>query len=438
MHLPELLLTPLQAAVPAAGGTLDLLLRVQAPDQPEGPLNEATPKRLALVVDRSGSMDGEPLEEALRCVQYIASRLGPQDQLSVVVYDDRIKVLVPLAPVTSHSDIERALSRVASGGKTNLFGGWEAGAMQLEAGEPGSISRVILLSDGQANVGLSALSEIEPHCRQWEQRGVSTTTVGLGRRFNEDLMIGMARAGGGQQYYGQTAADLHDNFDEEFSLLQAIFLQQLTVRLAPADGVIVETLGLVHQNPDGSYRLSDLAWGAEVWMALRLHVSANPKSMPRGEVRDLLAVSVTGVTLEDCSLTVHEMLRLPAVSRASLAELPLDETVQRRMQEVQFALDSQALKDLVQSGKMRAAHALMDLLERTYGKHPWLADKLRRLRALAEEDRYLMEKEVTFSAVRMMSRQSSKADVHYGGDETEAVMPAFLRKKAEEGKGRKK
>ena len=93
-----------------------------------------------------------------------------------------------------------------------------------------------------------------------------TTTVGLGRGFNEDLMIGMARAGGGLQYYGQTAEDLYDNFDEELALLQSLYLRQLHLKLTPADGVIAEPLGVVEVMPNGQYRLSDLAWGAESWL----------------------------------------------------------------------------------------------------------------------------------------------------------------------------
>ena len=122
-----------------------------------------------------------------------------------MVYDDTINVLMPMGPVTSPGAINQLLSTVDSGGSTNLFGGWEAGAQQIEAGADGSISRVILLSDGQANHGLVEIDAIERQCREWLAKGVSTTTVGLGRGFNEDLMIAMARAGGGQQYYGQTA-----------------------------------------------------------------------------------------------------------------------------------------------------------------------------------------------------------------------------------------
>ena len=159
------------------------------------------------------------------------------------------------------------------------------GAKQLEKGLDSSISRVILLSDGQANHGLVEQGAIEKHCHEWLAKGVTTTTVGLGRGFNEDLMIAMAKAGGGQQYYGQTAADLFDSFDEELSLLYALCLRQLCLTLIPAQGVIIEPLGVFDQNADGTFQLSDLAWASESWLAVRLHVSPTAT----GSNRDLLA-----------------------------------------------------------------------------------------------------------------------------------------------------
>lgn len=436
---PTLLITPRTPAVPKAGGSLDLIVRVQAPDQSPLPGTDshqpAIPKRLALVVDRSGSMQGQPLTEALRCVEYIASRMTSQDQMALVVYDDQVQVLRPLLPVTSMSEVTDALAGVACGGSTNLFAGWEAGAHQLEGGSTGAISRVLLLSDGQANQGLVRQADIEAHCQNWLAKGVSTTTVGLGRGFNENLMVAMSRAGGGQQYYGQTAQDLHDNFDEEFSLLQALCLRELELSLAPGAGVIIEALGMVRRNTDGSYSLSDLAWGAEVWLALRLHISGSGAAT----TRDLLAVSLQARTLDGQTLRVQAPLfSLPVIDEASIATLPVDETAQRRLQEVAFARDSQKLRQLAQEGRKDEARVFMDELEVRYGHHPWLHDKLERLRVLADEDVLMMAKEVHYSAMRMSTRNVEKLEMAYFGDETASTQPAFLRKKAEEGKGRQR
>ena len=434
MVQPTILLTPSKLAIPAAGGVLEVMVRVQAPDQPGESQHKVTPKRLALVVDRSGSMDGQPLTEALKCVLHIAERMTAADQMAVVVYDDKVDTLVTMAPMRSAADIGQAIAQVASGGCTDLFAGWEEGARQLEGGMKESISRVLLLSDGQANRGLQEVDAIVKHCQEWLAKGVSTTTVGLGRSFNEDLMIAMARAGGGQQYYGQTAEDLYDNFDEEFSLLQALCLRQLDIKLIPATGVIIETVGLVQQNADGSYRLSDLAWGSQASLMLRLHIS--PSAV--GDVRDLLAVTLSARTLEAQTVTAQaSMLRLRAVDQAGFDAAPADEYVASRLQELEFGTASQALRELARRGDARGVQAMLDELERRFGQHPWLKDKLARLRILAEQDAEMMSKEVMFSQRKMSSRLNARHEVSYSMDETLSVMPAFLRKKAEEGKGRK-
>lgn len=434
--LPSVLLAPSKSAVSNQGGTMEMLVRVQAPDWPEGLAPQSTPKCLALVVDRSGSMSGAPLTEALACVVHIAERMTPADQMALVVYDDQVDTLLPLCAMGAPQAVIDAVAHVKSGGSTNLFGGWLAGAKQLEEGMAGSISRVILLSDGRVNAGACDEETIAQQCGLWLAKGVSTTTVGLGRNFNESLMSAMARSGGGQQYYGQTAADLYDSFDEEFSLLQALCLRQLDLRFIPAAGVIVEPVGLVQQGADGTIRLSDLPWGAEAWMVLRLHVSPGTASTV-GAVRDLLAVSVTAQTLQGESIApVSAMLSLPVVSEPDHAALPHDELVQRRTLELEFAQASQELRTLVQDGDIDGVSRLMAKLRRRFGHHPWLADKLDHMQVLSDRDAEMFSKEVYFSSMKMSTRLTAKEESHYSMDETLNAGPAYLRKKAQEGKGR--
>jgi Ca-activated chloride channel family protein len=382
-------------------------------------------------------MNGQPLQEALRCVTHIASHLTPQDDLALVVYDDRVDTLLPLQPMRSTDAVAKAIAGVESGGMTNLYGGWLAGAQQLEGGTEQTVSRVMLLSDGQANRGERDLSVIEAQCREWLGRGVSTTTVGLGRGFNEDLMIGMARAGGGQNYYGETAADLYDSFDEELALLQAMYLRQVGLKLLPATGVIVEMISPALQQADGSWRMTDLAWGAEAWVAVRLHLSPGTA----GQTRDLLAASVNGTALDGAAMQTHApVLQLPVLDAAALQALPRNETAYTRLEELAFAKASEHLRQLAKDGDPQATQQALDVLEKRFGHHPWLSAKIEQLRQLADEDGQMLAKEVSYSMMRMSRRLVSKEEMAYAGDEThisESVMPSFLRKKVSEGKGKK-
>jgi Ca-activated chloride channel family protein len=444
-----LVLSPICAAYPQAGGTLDVLVRMKAParpaEDPFAPTARRVPLRLALVVDRSGSMDGAPLTEALRCVNHIAARLQPVDHLAVVLYDNHVLTPVPLRPVASAAAVAAALAGVESGGNTDLFAGWEQGARQLESAQAQVLSRVILLSDGQANHGLVDPAEIQQHCARWlAEKGISTTTVGLGRGFNEDLMVGMARAGGGQQYYGQTAEDLFDGFDEELALLQALCLRQLRIKLIAGAGVIAEPLGLVRQNPDQTFTLSDLAWGAESWLLVRLHIAgmvSNDAALPvvGMDQRALLSVALQAERLDGSPVAIASpVLALPGLDAKALEALPKDELVAQRLLEVQFGETGAQVRERLGQGDHKGAEKLLERMEAGAIGHPWLEEKVQRLRDLARRDAVMAQKELHYSRYRMASRLSSDEVVLRYADETAASeKPSFLRRKSSEGKGRK-
>ncbi len=445
---PTVILSPIRTGVPAAGGTLEVLVRVQAPAMPvqagQDRPKARPPLRLALVVDRSGSMFGEPLTQALRCVNHIAGRLQPTDQVAVVLYDDNVQHPVPLRAATNAAAVHAALAGIESGGRTNLYAGWEAGARQLESGTRDSISRVILLSDGQANQGLVDQAQIEQHCAQWLATGVSTTTVGLGRGFNEDLMLGMARAGGGQQYYGQHAEDLFDGFDEELALLEAMCFRKLRIKLVAGPGVIVEPLGLVRQNPDQTINLSDLAWGAESWVLVRLHVAPSSPNDPQAVFAGMGQRALLTAVLQAESMDGHAVsgdspvLALDSLDPVTWQALPQDEMVAQRLLEVQFGESGARVRSLLLAGDTTAAQELLARMEASAATHPWLKDKVQRLKELAERDAVLAQKELRYSQVKMSSRLSSDDFLRYAADETDrGDIPAFLRRKSSEGKGRK-
>jgi hypothetical protein len=104
---------------------------------------------------------------------------------------------------------------------------------------------------------------------------------------------------------------------------------------------------------------------------------------------------------------------------------------------VEFGKDADALRQIAKQGKQREAQRKIDEMEAKYGNHPWLHAKLAQMRRLAEEDMVMMTKEVSYSAMRMSRSLASKEEVMYCLDETESAVPAFLRRKETEGRGRR-
>jgi Ca-activated chloride channel family protein len=278
MTIPNVLITPRRTALLAGhDNDLQVLVRIQAPQAPDGSPSRA-PLHLSLVIDRSGSMSGEPLDHAKRCAGFMLDGLTPTDRLSVVSIDEHVTTLSPATLLADKSGVSRAIRDIVAGGMTNLHGGWLQGAETLAPHtSAATISRVILLSDGNANVGIVDAPRILEQCAELANAGVTTSTYGLGRKFNEDLMIGMARHGQGHSYYGSTANDLMDPFREEFALLNATCARYLQLEIDATSGIGVtmlnEYIAAGSATPATAWCLPDLAYGGEAWALVHLRIS---------------------------------------------------------------------------------------------------------------------------------------------------------------------
>src|SRR6185436_579493 len=123
------------------------------------PINDTgrTPVNVAIVLDKSGSMAGEKLRKAKEAAIVSIDRLGPNDIVSVIAYDQTVEVLVPATKVSDRLALHRAIERLSADGNTALFAGVSKGAAEVRKFlDPHRVNRIILLSDGQANIGPSS------------------------------------------------------------------------------------------------------------------------------------------------------------------------------------------------------------------------------------------------------------------------------------------
>jgi len=150
---------------------------------------DRTPVNVAIVLDKSGSMTGEKIEHAKEAAIMAIRRLRKDDIVSVVVYDTTVNVLVPATKLSNKESIANTIRSIKSGGNTALFAGVSRGANEVRKFlAKNRVNRVILLSDGLANVGPSAPSDLAELGDSLGREGISVTTIGLGLGYNEDLM----------------------------------------------------------------------------------------------------------------------------------------------------------------------------------------------------------------------------------------------------------
>jgi Ca-activated chloride channel family protein len=420
-----------------SGESLDVLLRLRAPIQE---IDAATRSQLAvsLVIDRSGSMSGGKLDEAKRCALDLLSRLRDGDWVSVVTYDDEIEVLLETMSVRlAKTLLPIRLDDIRAGGTTNLHGGWLKGAETLapRAGR-GMVSRVILLSDGQANHGLVSVEDICAQVRELANAGVTTSTVGIGFDFNEELMTAIATAGQGNSWYGQRAEDLAESFDAELGFLNNLVWQDVHIHL---ETPLLSHMGQIKvrndyvQNAGRQYCLPAIAQGSEVWMAISLSMS---EVIHLQDNRSVLRCTILAKDKEGIQ---HEFTvslpQMPVVSLAEYQLAPDNELVARRFNEVEAADIQREARLFVRDRNWSAVERLMIKLEDRSRENPWLAETVSYLRTLLERrDHEAMEKELMYSSDKLKNRVADLNDTIMFCMSEEAVKPAFMRRKVNQGR----
>ncbi len=434
--LPTLLATPRRPALLADhDNTLEVLVRVQAPDAPAN-LPQRNPLNLSLVIDRSGSMSGKPLAEARRCAEFVLDGLLPTDRLSLVVYDDEVDTLVPAVPVADGREvIRRAIRQIADGGSTNLHGGWHQGvATLLPYVSPQCVSRVILLSDGCANAGLVDPQAIWAQCVEFAGAGIGTSTYGLGSGFNEELMIGMARSGHGTSYYGESADDLMDPFREEFDLLNALCARRLQLEIEPAPGVKVTMLNDYGAASGHAWWLPDLAYGGEAWAVVRFKVPKKLVGSTTNEPVTLgtIALRYTGIDGEPRAIQ-PEACALPVLPASAFGAISEDERVLRRVGELEAARIQLQARRAAMDGEWDTVLRLLRKAEKLGTENPWIAAVVVELRKLAERrDQALFSKASAYGSQRMHSRLAVR-DENVDSFDSPPAAP-YLRRKSNQGK----
>ncbi len=203
---------------------------------------ERLPLNISIVLDRSGSMSNEDkLAYAKRAIEFIVRNLTKKDIVSVVVYDDNVDVIVPPTAAVEKEKIVALIKAVEPGGSTNLSGGMLEGFNQVKKKyRSGQVNRVLLISDGLANVGITEPRQIQKMAGQRTQEGITISAFGVGKYFNEKLLTGIAEYGSANYYYIDQSDKIPEIFSRELEGLLAVVAQNCTIQVIPRSGASVE------------------------------------------------------------------------------------------------------------------------------------------------------------------------------------------------------
>jgi len=293
-------------------------LELSIAGQSDGAAAEArrVPTDVIVVLDRSGSMEGDKLARAKAAAQALLGELGRDDRFGLVAYASDAVVAIPLTAVTRENlgSLAERIGALQVEGGTNIAAGLDLGA-QVASFESGDrAKRVILMSDGMANVGDASLEGLTRRASQTASRSCVVTAIGVGSDFDERVMTAIADAGTGNFYYLDEQRDLARIFAREFGAARTTVASALQIEIRPAHGVrVVDAAGYPLEQAGDTIRFSPGALFAgqdrRIWVTLAVPENASADAQPLGRfaahwVRD----------------GKNESLELPDVLRVSWAD----------------------------------------------------------------------------------------------------------------------
>jgi Ca-activated chloride channel family protein len=238
---------------------------------------DRSPLNIALVLDRSGSMaDAMKFPHAIQAARAVIENLTERDVISLVAFNERALVLSPAGPVVNKPFLFQRLAEVAPEGVTDLSAGLLEGIAQVNSrSATGQVKHVLLLTDGEANTGITDSAALRKIAETARAKGVGLSTLGCGTDFNASLLKDLALAGGGRYTYVKSSEQLPAAFRQELHGLLEVVAQNVCLEVAVTrGGAISKVYGQPWQQaaPSQQFQIGNLRAGerGSVMVALKL------------------------------------------------------------------------------------------------------------------------------------------------------------------------
>jgi Ca-activated chloride channel family protein len=365
-----------------------LEIEVVAPEG--GPLRQPLRRprlNLALVLDKSGSMaEARKIDFVREAAHRLVDELQYGDRFALVTYDDRVDVPIPSEALEERGFTHRVIDGLRPGGATNLGGGLLEGFRQVRRRyDPEGINRVLLLSDGLANRGITSPDELSRIAAGEGEAGISVTTFGVGSEFNEDLLSGLAESGRGTYYYIDEARRIPDLLAREFSTLESVYASdvEITVELH-AEVVIHEVLGYRFRRDGNRYvvNVGSLSAGERRRVMCRLA----PPRWGRGSHRIGQVLVRYQLPGERRRLSASQELRLKWLDDRREVSRAVNRDVSERSAVFQANAARQRAAQLADKGDVAGARGVLRESKEKLQAAPVQSEQVRR--ELGENERY--------------------------------------------------
>ena len=295
---------------------------------------DRSPVNVAIVLDRSGSMEGEKIDRAKDAAILAVNMLDERDIVSIVTYSDGVYVLVPSTRITDKEDVRRMIRSIHADGSTALFAGVSKGANELRKFfDRQRVNRVILLSDGLANVGPDSPGALGDLGASLRREGISVTTIGLGLGYNEDLMVQLAQRSDGNHSFVENTRDLARIFRYEFNDVLSVVAQEIEISIHCAPGIVpIRVLGRDADIADGVVytSINQLYSNQEKYILLEVDVSPQSagKQLPVATIDVNYGNMVSGLidslsSSADVQFTASDEVSEQNVNRETMADAVL-------------------------------------------------------------------------------------------------------------------
>jgi Ca-activated chloride channel family protein len=296
-------------------------------DAPSVVRTERPPLHLALVMDRSGSMAGAKLTAAKNAARFLVERLEPTDTFALIAFDDSVELLAA-SDRPSKQRLAQVISSIHPGGTTNLSGGWLKGSEELGRTDGDGTRRVLLLTDGLANVGITDPEQLTSMTTALRRTGISTTSIGFGDGFDEALLTAMADGGGGNAYYASGPDEAPAIFAAEFDGLANLAAHNVSLEIRPTEEVLL--IGVLNEYPGApvpggvQIQLSDFYSKEKRRIVFELEIPAVADLGPK-RVADLVLRYTTAVhTPQMHAVTIPLNVNMADAESAAVARINTD------------------------------------------------------------------------------------------------------------------